>query len=454
MTPKNPIALLVVDDDNDFRSVVVRRFQRRGFDVADAARPSEALRLLEERHFDVAILDLAMPEQDGVSLLERLRRISPTTQAIMLTGQGTMETAIRAMKLGAYDYLIKPCELAELEVQVQRAYEKGQLTRENQSLKTMLRRREPPNAIIGQSPAVAEMLQLIHKVAPTDSSVLILGESGTGKELVARAIHQHSPRADRPLVAINCAALQENLLESELFGHEQGAFTSAIAAKEGLFEVADQSTLFIDEIGEMSMALQAKLLRVLEDGRFRRVGSTRETRTDVRIVAATNKDLAQEVAAHRFRPDLYYRLNVFAIHVPPLRERIEDVPLLVEHFLKLNPRSATMIAPDALRALLQYHWPGNVRELANVIERAKILAEGSTINLVDLPANITHPSLDGFELKGQTAPAAKESLANLERRHIERALQIEAGNKARAARTLGISRRRLYRLLEKHALPK
>jgi DNA-binding NtrC family response regulator len=451
------ISILTVDDDDEFRSVVARRFQRRGYDVEHSGSAADALAKAEQKHFDVAILDIAMPEMDGVRLLERLRAVDPETQVIMLTGQATIETAIRAMKLGAYDYLTKPCELAELEVHVERACEKGRLARENQNLRTALRRSAPPTQIIGESAAINQVLRMIEKVAATESNVLIQGESGTGKELVARALHQGSPRSDKPLVVINCAALQETLLESELFGHEKGAFTSAVAAKQGLFEVADGGTLFIDEIGEMAGGLQAKLLRVLEDGRFRRVGSTKEIKTDVRIIAATNKDLAKEVATNRFRDDLYFRLNVITIPIPPLRERTQDVPLLVKYFLSQGTRGPRAIDPQALAALEAYRWPGNVRELANVIERAKILADGPTILLRDLPMGIVQPSIAATPAPSLHAgvPVARSigtNLEELERQHIQRVLDAEGWNKARAARSLGISRRRLYRLLEKHSL--
>jgi DNA-binding NtrC family response regulator len=454
MLSSSPLAILVVDDDAEFRSVIARRFQRRGCETAHTGSPAEALSLAEQKHFDVAILDIAMPEMDGVTLLERLRQVDADTQIIMLTGRATLETAIRAMKLGAYDYLTKPCELAELEVQVQRAYEQGRLARENQHLKTVLRRCEPPTQIIGSAPAIQPVLALIEKVAPTDSTVLIQGESGTGKELVARALHHGSPRADQPLVVVNCAALQETLLESEFFGHEKGAFTSAVTTKQGLFEVADGSTLFIDEIGEMAPGLQAKLLRVLEDGRFRRVGSTKEIKTNVRVVAATNKDLAQEVAAHRFRDDLYYRLNVITLTLPPLRERLEDLPLLVNYFLALGTRGPRAIDPEALGALMTYRWPGNVRELANVIERAKILADGPSLTLRDLPLGIVRPEgvLESPVATAVVPAVNRNHLADLERQHIQQILAGESGNKARAARALGISRRRLYRLLEKYGL--
>jgi DNA-binding NtrC family response regulator len=449
------ISILAVDDDDEFRAVVTRRFQRRGYEVEHTGSPLQAIAKAEQKHFDVAILDIAMPEMDGIQLLERLRQLNPDIQAIMLTGQGTIETAIRAMKLGACDYLTKPCELAELEVKVEGAYEKGQLARENQNLKTLLRRSGPPTQIIGNSPAIRQVLRMIEKVAATESSVLIQGESGTGKELVARALHAGSPRADKPLVVINCAALQETLLESELFGHEKGAFTSAIAAKQGLFEVADGGTLFIDEIGEMAGGLQAKLLRVLEDGRFRRVGSTKEIKTDVRIIAATNKDLTKEIAANRFRDDLYFRLNVITIPVPPLRERAEDIPLLVNYFLAQGIRGPRAIEADALAALANYRWPGNVRELANVIERAKILADGPSITIRDLPLGVIQPAAaTASEESVRSTGANGTHLEHLERQHIQRVLESESWNKARAARALGISRRRLYRLLEKHSLLK
>jgi DNA-binding NtrC family response regulator len=453
MPDQGRLSLLIVDDDNEYRGVVARRFVRRGHDVAQTGSPIEALRLAEKKHFDVAILDVAMPEMDGVQLLERLRQVDPETQAIMLTGQGTLETAIRAMKLGAYDFLTKPCGLAELELQAGRAHEKALLARENQALKTALRRAEPSGEIIGSSPPIQEVLRLIGKAAPSDSTVLIQGESGTGKELVARALHRGGPRADRPMVVINCAALQESLLESELFGHEKGAFTSAVAAKPGLFELADRGTLFIDEIGEMAAALQAKLLRAIEDGRIRRVGSTREIVTDVRIIAATNRKLAEDVAAGRFRSDLYYRLNVLTITLPPLRGRAGDLPLLVQHFLTRDPRGPHAIDPDALQTLGRYPWPGNVRELANVIERAKILAEGPSITVDDLPAEIGRAPTDAkLPAASPHAAPAGTDLDAIERSHILRVVEAERGNKARAARALGVSRRKLYRLLERHGL--
>ncbi len=452
MASPERISILTVDDDEDYRAILTRRFERRGHDVEQTGSPLEALRLAAKKHFDVVILDIAMPEMDGVQLLERLRQIDPETQVILLTGQATVETAICAMKLGAYDFLTKPCGLAELEIQAERAYEKAKLSRENQALRTMLRMAEPSSEIVGISPALREMLQLIRKVAPTESSVLIQGESGTGKELVARALHQGSHRADKPMVIINCAALQETLLESELFGHERGAFTSAVSTKPGLFELADGGTLFIDEIGEMTPAIQSKLLRAVEGGIIRRVGSTREIKTDVRIIAATNKELAKEVAANRFRGDLFYRLNVITMTTPPLRERVGDVSLLVRHFLQRGKMGPQDISSDALELLKHYSWPGNVRELANVIERAKILADGDMVMTLDLPPEIVRASTFSPREPEKQSDSQESDLDSLERLHIQKVYDAEKGNKARTARALRISRRKLYRLLEKHVI--
>jgi DNA-binding NtrC family response regulator len=369
----------------------------------------------------------------------------------MLTAHGSIETAIQAMRRGAYDYLTKPVNPAELEIHVQKAHEKVRLARRERQWAAQLAFESERYRLVGSDPALRRVVALIEKVAPTDATVLVRGASGTGKELVARALHHNSPRHERPLVTVNCAALQETLLESELFGHEKGAFTGAVAAKQGLIEVAEGGTLFIDEIAEMAPGLQAKLLRVLEDGHYRRVGSTQEAHADVRVVAATNKDLEQEQQAGKFREDLYYRLNVVAVQLPPLRERLEDLPELVEHFLKtrrVGPHPFR-VQPEALEALRRYDWPGNVRELANVIERAQILAEGDAITLDDLPENIA-------EFGAAAAPAAPagnpQHLCEVERRHILSVLRAEKGNKVHAAKALGISRRALYRLVRKYHL--
>ncbi len=334
--------------------------------------------------FDLALLDMVMPGMSGVDLTEKLKQCQSDCEVILLTGQATVESAVRAMKLGAFDYLTKPCPLAELEVIVEKAVARRKLTRENAQLKEVLARSQRAPEMIGNSPAMQEVYRLIDRAGPTDKAILIQGESGTGKELVARALHRKSLRSELPLVVINCAALAETLLESELFGHEKGSFTGAIAAKPGLFEIADGGTLFIDEIGEMPGALQPKLLRVLEDGSMRRIGSVKERRVDVRILAATNRNMEEEVKAGRFREDLYYRINVMSLHLPPLRERAGDVGPLVRRFLG----AGWQIEPEALAALERYRWPGNIRQLINAVDRAKILADNNMVRLGDLPRDV------------------------------------------------------------------
>ncbi len=440
-----PGYLLLVDDDADFRGTVARRFTRRGFIVREAANGEEALAAAERCDFEVALVDMVMPAMSGIDLLDKIKLLHPEIEVILLTGQGTIDSAVRAMKLGAYDYLSKPFPLAELEPLVEKAREHRLLRKENAQLKTALARCVPEQPqIVGESPAMLEVFRLIKRAGPTDKAILIQGESGVGKELVARALHQHSRRADKPLVVVNCAALPESLLESELFGHEKGAFTGAVAAKPGLFEVADGGTLFIDEIGELAGSLQAKLLRVLEDGSMRRIGSIKERRVDVRLLAATNRRMLDEVAAGRFRQDLYYRINVMSLEVPPLRSRTGDVPLLVRRFLGPGWR----MHPAALAAIEHYDWPGNVRQLSNAIERAKILADNGEIYLADLPSEVTslEPGARPAELP------ATSHLADVERAHVIEVLRRQLGNKARAARELGLSRRTLYRLIEKYEI--
>ncbi|MCH7685446.1 MAG: sigma-54-dependent Fis family transcriptional regulator [Planctomycetes bacterium] len=439
--PKN-IDLLIVDDDDDFRGTIVRRFERRGFRIADAASAIEALGLIERRQFDVAIFDMVMPGMSGLELLEKLKADRAEFEIILLTGQGTIESAVQAMKLGAYDYLSKPFPLAELELLIQKAYERRQLGKENRQLKAMLQRTQPKWDIIGVSPPMQEVFRLIDRAGPSEKAILIQGESGTGKELVARALHQSSPRADKPLVTINCAALSETLLESELFGHEKGAFTGASSAKTGLFEIADGGTLFIDEIGDMPGAMQAKLLRVLEDGTLRRVGSHQERRVNVRLISATNRDLADEVKGSRFREDLFYRINVMSIDLPPLRDRSGDLPLLTTVFLGEEWK----LENDVLEALENFRWPGNVRQLINVIERAKILADGHVITLHDLPSEITDSASADAQIDDEG------TLAAIERAHVVEMLNQEHGNKTRTAKALGITRRSLYRLLDKYGI--
>jgi DNA-binding NtrC family response regulator len=436
---------------------------RKGHKVHGAANGHEALDICERRSFDVAIVDMNMPGLTGLEVLDRMKVSQPETEVIILTGQGTIESAVNAMKLGACDYLTKPFPLDELEQRCLMAFERAKLHRENRQLKAIIERAHTPVKIVGESARMREVFRLIERVAPTDKPVLIQGESGTGKELVARALQQQSHRANRPFVTINCAALPEQLVESELFGHRKGAFTGANEDRAGLFEVADGGTLFIDEIGELPGALQPKLLRALEDGSIRRVGSHRERRVDVRLIAATNRTLVDEVAAGRFREDLYYRINVMSLELPPLRKREGDVPLLIKSMLQKDWR----ITEEAARAMEVYRWPGNVRQLKNAIERAQILANDHVITIDDLPSEIydSHehagagsvPPGNGVPQNGSERLSAlplpgSPRLEDLEKAHIVEILRQQNGNKARTARILGIHRRKLYRLLERYGI--
>jgi DNA-binding NtrC family response regulator len=446
----NPtIKLLIVDDDDQLRETLTHRFRRHGMTVVAAANGEDALVKAGQTRCDIALLDLNMPGMNGIQVLQKLKEQQPDLEALMLTAHGSIETAIQAMKQGAYDYLMKPFHLPELEIHLQKAFEKVQLARRQRQWVEQINYESPRYRLIGSGSAMKRVIQLIEKVAATDATVLVRGESGTGKELVARAIHYNSPRREQPIVTINCATFQETLLESELFGHEKGAFTGATQAKPGLVEVAEGGTLFIDEIAEMSPNLQAKLLRVLENGRFRRVGSIQEIQSNVRVVAATNKVLEDEQKAGRFREDLYYRLNVVMIELAPLRDRREDIPGLVEHFLTMRQVGPVQFKIDApaLQALVGYHWPGNIREMANVLERAQILAENHLITVDDLPEAIVESAPPA------SAPDADpRHLREVERRHVQHVLNEEKGNKVHAAKALGISRRALYRLIEKYKL--
>jgi DNA-binding NtrC family response regulator len=456
-----PLArILVVEDEKTFRDLLERQLVRRGYEVFAAGSGEEALVKASEVEVDLALLDLALPGISGIDTFKKLRELKPSIEAIMLTGHGTLESAIEAMKAGAFHYFSKPVKLAELEVYIANACEKRRLARENRDLKEELARtwtREGA-VIIGAHPAIARVQELIGKVAASPSPVLVEGESGTGKDLAARAIHATSPRRDRAYVAINCGALSENLLENELFGHVAGAFTGATKEVRGLFEVADGGTLFIDEVCEMSLEIQKKFLRVLENGEFRRLGEARVRKADVRIIAATNRVMKAEVGAGRFREDLSYRLNVLSVRMPPLRERISDVPLLVDHFLRRDahrhPRGAR-VTKEALELFMLYRWPGNVRELQNVLERGVILSPDGVVRPEDCPglgqdedepiAIETPPPVPG----APAAPASELSLHELEKRHILQTLEKCQGNKTLAAKKLGVSLRSLYRKLEK-----
>lgn len=451
VTSSTPLRLLVVDDEETFRRIAVRELAAMGFDVRGVSSGEEALDVLQQQDADVILLDIKLPGMDGLETLQAIKESRPLAEVIMLTGHGTIETAIRSIRLGAYDYLTKPCKLEELEALILKAGEKRALQQENRLLRQELARRDRLDEFIGRSRALRETVQLIEKVAATDHTVLILGESGVGKELAARAIHRLSARRDRPFVVVDCTSLQEELLQSELFGHEKGAFTGAVSLKHGLFEVADTGTVFLDEVGELSPSLQAKLLRVLETRSFRRLGGVRDIPVNVRIIAATNRDLERLKAEGRFREDLYYRLHVVPVVIPPLRERREDIEPLVQYFLCGNlvpARGRKQITPEALRLLVNYHWPGNVRELKNVIERAVILADGDTIDVEHLPSNLRFQP----PLFSETTPAEYPSLEDVERMYIARLLKEFQGNRSQVARVLKISERTLYRKIKGYGL--
>ncbi len=440
-----PIEILFVDDDVDFIEGCVRWFEKKGHRVSQTTSGQDGIDQCSKHDFDAVILDWNLPGLSGIELVQRMRESNPDTEVIVLTGEGTINNAVESMRLGVFDFQTKPFSMGDLERRCIAAIERRKLRKENLQLREVItRNKKQATAMIGTSEPMQRLGRLIDRVAPTDKAVLIQGESGTGKELVAQAIHAGSPRSSRPMVTINCAALPENLVESELFGHEKGSFTGATAMKLGLFEVADGSTLFIDEIGELPLALQPKLLRVLEDGSLRRIGSHKERQVDVRIVAATNRDIKTDVNEGRFREDLYYRINVMALDLPPLSERDGDIELLVNHFLGKDHE----LDDDARQALIAYPWPGNIRQLINTLERAKILADDGNITISDLPEDLrnpkTHPAVTPLPSVG--------SLIALQRQHIGEVLQRENGNKSKAAKALGIERRKLYRMMEKHGI--
>ncbi len=432
-------------------------FRREGYDVATAGDVDSALALLEADDYDVVLSDLQMPGRTGLELLHAARDRSPETAVILITAFATTETAIAAMKEGAYDYVTKPFKVDELRLVVEKALEKKLLARENRRLRSELRSHIRQRALIGTSPSMHRVYELVNQVAETKTNVLIAGESGTGKEIVARSIHERSDRRDRPFVAVNCGAIPESLLESELFGHVKGAFTGAVSGKEGLFETADGGTLFLDEVGELPPSLQVKLLRALQDRIIRRVGGTSDRHVDVRILAATNRRLEDEVAAGRFREDLYYRLNVIQIVLPPLRDRIEDVPLLVQHFVDKYSRELgkpiRRIEDGVMSRLQAYPYPGNVRELENVIERAVTLSREGVIGEDSLPPQVLRPAAPPADQRIRAEGVDLEELVEeYERGLLEEALRRTKGVKKRAAALLGISFRSFRYRLEKLGL--
>ena len=437
-------SILIVDDEEKLRHYLKKELVRKGYEVQDAREGKEALDLLARQCAEVVLLDIALPGENGVAVLEKIRREHPLTKVIMLTGNATVETALESMKLGAYDYLTKPYDLSELCLVIDRSFAESLLRRENEVLRRRFSSESQFDLFVGEDPGVQEALRMAEKAAGASASVLISGETGTGKEIIARMIHQKSPRSNEAFLALNCAAFQDNLLESELFGHEKGAFTDAARQKPGLVELANRGSLFLDEIGDMSPGIQAKVLRFLDSGEFRRVGGTRNMKTDIRILSATHRDLPQAIREGKFRNDLYFRLNVVAIRLPPLRERRGDIPLLAEHFLKkcsvsIMTRSRSL-SPDSLDALKDYPWPGNVRELENIIERVMILSEGEVIRREDIAACLQGTSSSGDRPKD-------DSLAEVERCHIHKVLAAEGGSKAQAARSLGIDVKTLYNKL-------
>ncbi|MEH7500566.1 sigma-54 dependent transcriptional regulator [Neobacillus drentensis] len=438
------IKLLVVDDEKDLLELLVRRFKRKEFVVDSAGNAEDALQLLKKNDYDVAIYDIRLPKMDGITLLKESKRIQPECEVLILTGHGTIDTAIEAMKLGAMDYITKPYNLSELEVMIAKAYENKRLKEKNDSMKTIIAQHNE-FTLVGDSPNFKEVLNMTKRIADSDVPVLIEGESGTGKELIAKALHFWSTRAEEPFVPVNSGALPEHLLESELFGHVRGAFTGANQDKKGLVEAAKGGTLFLDEVGEMPLSLQVKLLRFLETGEFRRVGDVRERHIVVRIVAATNRNMEKEVAEGRFREDLYYRLNVVKLMIPALRERKADLPALIDYYISKTKNPDKKLSASSRAALEQYGFPGNVRELGHLIERGVLLSKGNMIEKEDLLL-----PQDKKEHKVSAEVAANQlcSLEDMEKEHIENALMQMEWNKTKAAEILGISVRNLYRKIE------
>jgi DNA-binding NtrC family response regulator len=435
-----PIRVLVVEDDHALSEVLCDALAEAGHQPVAAHTLAAAREELSRAEQDVILLDLVLPDGSGIEVLRQVREEGLPTETIVLTGFAAVETAIEAMKLGAYDYLTKPPRTDEIEMIVQRATEKGRLRRENAALRVRLERQEPLGGLVTEDPAMRELFALLVRSAASDLPVLLQGESGTGKELFARAVHKHSPRSGLPFVAVNCAAVPENLIESELFGHEKGAFTGAGDRKLGLFEVAGRGVLFLDEIGEIALATQPKLLRALENGEFFRVGGTRAVTSHVRVVTASNRDVLGEVEAGRFRQDLYYRLNGITLTLPPLRERRGDIRLLARHFLE-KAAPAKLLSSEAVDALSAYPWPGNVRELRMVMERAALLASSEVIGVADLRLTSARPPSSGPSWPTDL------SLAQMETEYIRAVLERHGGQRGKAARALGIDPKTLYNKL-------
>jgi len=448
MTKK--VRILVIDDEEPMRESLKDWLMEEGYEVGLAASGKEAIAMTRKQNWDVILLDLKMPGMDGIETLKRLKGKEVNTEAeiLMMTAYATVDTAVQAMKEGAFDYLVKPFFPDEIEMQIKKIVTHRELVLENILLRQKLEERSEYGEIVGKSDVMQTIYDLISQVAPTDSTVLITGESGTGKELIARAIHGNSQRCYMPYIAVSCGALPDSLLESELFGYEKGAFTGAEHTKMGRFEMADKGTLFLDEIGDISLKTQVDLLRVLQEKEFRRLGGQEEIKVDVRILAATNRDMKKAISENRFREDLFYRLNVISIHIPSLRERKDDIPLLVKAFirrccLEMN-KEQVQIAPSAMKLLMDYNWPGNVRELENVIERALVIGRGKEIVTEDLP----------FSRKELGTEALPNSLKLMEKMHIKRIMEETDWNISKAARVLEIDRQTLYNKIEKYHIEK
>jgi DNA-binding NtrC family response regulator len=454
---QNKLRVLFADDERSLQEVMRTEIPQLGHEVIVCPDGKAAVKALEKNTFDAAILDLRMPGLTGMEVLEQIKQVAPDTDVVIMTGHASIETAIEAVRLGAFDYITKPAKLAQLETILRKVAERKELRNKNLALQTRVQAAEGPTIMVGNSPGMAAVQRMIATVAPTDSTVMILGETGTGKELAARAIYQQSQRADAPFVPVNCGALAENLVESELFGHRKGSFTGAERDHKGLFEVATGGTLFLDEVGELNKNIQVKLLRFLESGEIRRVGDNEPIRLDARVLCATNRDLREMVQQDEFREDLFFRVNTFEIRLPPLRERRADIPDLARHLLARAARRseeqvANLLTPEAVDTLLDYEWPGNVREMRNVMEHAWILAAGGPINSEHLPhhlrqggtpTTLTMPRTDA----AHASPSAPRTLKEVEMEHILNVLEKHKGNKPAAAAELGIVLKTLYNKL-------
>ena len=448
--------ILIVDDEKNYPLILSAVLEEEGFDTLTANSGKDALAILDQSDVDLVLTDMKMPKMDGIELLDRIKKKDPDLPVIMMTAHGTIEKAVVAMQKGAYTYIIKPFENDELVMHVQKAVDMFRVVKENRLLRSAMASQYRFGNIIGKSKSMQDVFDTIRKVARATATVLIEGESGTGKELVAKSVHYNSPRRQKPFVAVNCSALAEGLLESELFGHEKGAFTGAVTKKKGRFELADGGTLFLDEIGELTSNLQVKLLRVLQEKIFERVGGVSPVKVDIRLIAATNKSLKNEVASGRFREDLFYRLNVVHIALPPLRNRQSDIRLLMNHFIKKYAEERTSgepvqgVSQEVERIFYEYHWPGNVRELENVIERAMILCPGDTIEVSDLPKDYKDNVSNAIRMDGIPGDAKlNETLLMVEKRMIKRALQMANNVQSHAAEILGIGKSGLNQKIKK-----